>query len=63
MELSPTDQLNNQLFLDVYFLQQKIQQKEKELNELKEQLVVYKLKITGKQWIISNNTVEYKINL
>lgn len=57
MELSPTDQLNNQLFLDVYFLQQKIQQKEKELNELKEQLVVYKLKITGKQWIISNNTV------
>lgn len=57
MELSPADQLNNQLFLDVYFLQQKIQQKEKELNELKEQLVVYKLKITGKQWIISNNTV------
>ena len=57
MELSPADQLNNQLFLDVYFLQQKIQQKEKELNELKEQLVVYKLKITGKQWVISNNTV------
>ena len=63
MELSPADQLNNQLFLDIFFLQQKIQQKEKELNELKEQLVVYKLKITGKQWIISNNTVEYKINL
>ena len=57
MELSPADQLNNQLFLDIFFLQQKIQQKEKELNELKEQLVVYKLKITGKQWIISNNTV------
>ena len=57
MELSPADQLNNQLFLDIFFLQQKIQQKEKELNELKEQLVVYKLKITGKQWVISNNTV------
>lgn len=61
MYLSQEDRSNNQLFLDVYFLQDRMRMNISEMEEYQEKMKTLKKRIEGKEWVVSTADKNNKI--
>ena len=58
--LTKTEKSNNQLFIDLYFISERLEKSTRENNDLMEQYKIAVEQVRGKEWIVETKKVNIR---